>query len=207
MNILDFTGFRSREADQPDINVGTPDEPIYVPAEQRFVKTGADARRSEQARILNVLQDKGDVDPDLLLPAASRQQRRAHERASETERRKGVKRYKDRAIRTESDAAHLAQLFNVADGLVPARPLVRQRARDAIAHRVAAVVQADRMRYQREETARRANRDLPAPKPVVSHDKVRAELQLIAKIARTTTHTASARRKARRAAKRAAVAA
>lgn len=226
MNILNFTGFRSKDRvtdDDPQVRVGTPEEPVYVPASRaalsttaaiksgvvHLVKTGQDARRSETDRVTSLhrrgLLDRDTIDPDLLLPNPTRQQRRAHQRGQKSDQLRGVARYKSRAMRQERDANHLAQLFNIAEGLVPASAPVRFRAQEAINARVLAVVQADRIRYDKEIEARQRDRRLPAPRPVIEHEAVRVELRLLAMKARTTTpaYTASARRKARRAAARA----
>lgn len=115
----------------------------------------------------------------------ARKQRR--QRAAARHRQVGRHRaaYVRREWAKEREANQLAQLFNLRDRLVPASPVMRERANRAIQSRIVYLRNKDQARYDREWKARQKNRNLPAPKPVISHDEVMSQLRMVAKTAPT----------------------
>jgi hypothetical protein len=121
-----------------------------------------------------------------------RARRRLANRAASRAQRKGKRNYVRQAVQKAEAATDLAQLFNIADRLVPASPRMRHRAVGALADKVAAIVNADQARYDREITARQKDRTLPAPQPPMRHEDVEKGLRGIAKTA--TTYAPKAKR-------------
>jgi hypothetical protein len=118
-------------------------------------------------------------------PLNLRQRRRAYERGQRTAQRKAGRNYVRKEIDRQNTATDLAQFFNIIDGHVPSRPIVRARMRLTVARKVAAVVEADQARYDKEITARQADRSLPAPKPPIRREDVEMQLRGVAKTATT----------------------
>jgi hypothetical protein len=130
---------------------------------------------------------KGHEKPgeDDFVVADSRARRRAAQRGQRGERRKMQRRFVRRERRKEWEQNQLAQLFNLVDNLVPCDRQMRLRADTAIYARVAAIRKQEQARYDREIKARQKNRNLPAPKPVISHDEILQRLRGLAKTAPT----------------------
>lgn len=196
MDITKLTGmFRREEQDEaaaPPARIGTPDEPLLLPA-LPAVKTGSAAQQSQRDRIAYLdkagLLTEEKLDPDLLLPRPGRAQRRAQERAQRGDTRRMQRNYTRRMLAFEREASDLANLYDIVDRKVPARTIVRHRAQQRIQARVMAIVEADRKRYEREWEARQADRRLPAPKPVISHDTANNQLRASLKTVRFTQKT------------------
>lgn len=124
-------------------------------------------------------EDKPGEDDFVLTPG--RRDRRAMNRKRASERRKMQARYVRREWVKETEKNQLGQLFALIDGTVPASSwVVRSRARTAINTRVVAVREQDQARYDKEIAARQKNRNLSAPKPVMSHEEILQRLRAVA---------------------------
>lgn len=115
----------------------------------------------------------------------ARATRRARARARSREQRKMQAAYTKRERAKEWEANQLAQLFNLWDSLVPTDWRMRRRAHEAILARAKAVREQDQARFDKEWDARRKNRDLPPPTPVMSHEQIEQRMREIAKTAPT----------------------
>lgn len=158
------------------------DELAWQVRPPRRIPTGRNALRSEQSLWQKF---KATVDPgsaeEIFLPVNTRARRRAAEQADRRDTRKGIRNWKRRELAKERAASDLANLFRQIDapkGEVGA--IDRDRARRAISARVRYLRDQDQIRYDRAWTARQANRDLPAPSAVISHDAIIAQLRAVA---------------------------
>lgn len=186
-----FTPFRSDEETEADIRVGTPENPYPMPRlvvldGKEFtignIPTGANAQRSLSDRWRRFL--AGDKkDKDAFFPTEARRTRRAEKRVRETTRRKHQRGYFRRELAKEVAARDLLNLFQIADGAVPATPIMRSRAQDRIAARVKYLRDEQQKAYDKAIEARQKDRSLPAPSAIDSHDAIRAQLWEIAKTA------------------------
>jgi hypothetical protein len=129
--------------------------------------------------------NKPEPDKDDFIYADTRRVKRAKKRARARQAKVMQRAYVRREWAKETEANQLAQLFNLADGLVPASGIMHGRARSAILDRIKHVRDEDQRRYDKEWAARKKDRDLPAPQPVIAHEIVEQRLRGIAKTART----------------------
>lgn len=181
-NFNPFSLFSSTDEARPDDIIGTPDAPI-----ERFalfsVPTGRNAQRSVSDRWKRFL--AGDKkDEDAYFPVEARSQRRAMARSRARQQRKDQARYFRRELAKENAARDLLNLFLLADGAHPGvNPIMRNRANQALAARVAYLRDEQQKVYDKAIAARQKDRSLPAPSPVDSHDAIRKQLWALAQTA------------------------
>lgn len=179
-----FQRFQSGSEDtETEVNIGTVEEPRHLSlVDNSPIPTGRNAERSVSDRWRRFL--AGDKkDKDAFFPADTRAQRRAQRRAARTTQRKHQRGYFRRELAKENAARDLLNLFQIADGAVPASPIMRNRAQERIAARVKYLRDEQQKAYDKAIAARQKNRDLPAPSPIDSHEAIRAQLWNIAKTA------------------------
>jgi hypothetical protein len=188
MNILNLTGINEGSGNEPDVHVGTPENPVYLHPLAAPALTGNAARQSTRDRF-RYLEKAGKLDdPDLLLPSLGRQERRAQQRGRAAERRKATRRHLERQRAADFQANHLAQMFNLDKGLVLSNSWnPRLRARDSINRAVKTIIDADHKRFDREFNAwaRDGKPSGRAPQRPMRHEEARAKLEEIALGART----------------------
>lgn len=149
-----------------------------VPALPR-IPTGSRARQALQDRIKNLAKI---VDPgeDEFFPIDTRSAKRRQVREEKRQAKRGRRAYVRQELAKERAASDLANLFRIVDREVPSSRAAYQRANDAIAARIRYIRDQNEVRYGGEWAARQANRDLPAPKPVIRHDEVYKQLRALA---------------------------
>jgi hypothetical protein len=128
---------------------------------------------------------KPEPGKDDFIYADTRRVKRAKKRARARQAKSMQRAYVRREWAKEREANQLAQLFNLWDKRVPAGHIMRNRAHQAILARIEHVRAEDQKRYDEEWESRRKDRDLPAPRPVISHDDVWRQLRGVAKTAPT----------------------
>lgn len=169
-----------------DVQVGTPENPLYLGSRAKPVPTGANAQRSQADRWKNFI--AGDKkDKEAFFPASTRAAKRADQRARRTQQRKHQRGYFRRELARENAARDLLNLINIADRKVLASPRMRGRAVAALAARVAYLHGEQQKAYDKALAARQADRSLPAPTPPLRHDAIEAQLRELAKTATLPT--------------------
>lgn len=149
-----------------------------VPALPR-IPTGSRARQALQDWTKN-LAKKVDPGEDEFFPIDTRSAKRRQLREEKRQAKRGRRAYVRQELAKERAASDLANLFRIVDREVPSRRSAYYRANEAINARIRYIRDQDQVRYDNEWAARQANRDLPAPKPVIRHDEVYKQLRALA---------------------------